>query len=246
MTSRELTDKLATLGEWYGDINLGEIGVWTPSKMLAGQRTAWDGVRNVRTAIDYAGKSVLDLGSLDGMWAFEAEELGASTVIASDVYQMAGAEMFERFCFAKTCRSSKAAMIPNADIHDLPNRMRSVMRAWGVQKGFDIIQCLGLLYHIQNPLLGLQQMRRCCAPGAVVLIETACTEETQSALRFNFNKGFYNDEVTYWIPSQSCLMDMLALSGFIVRLHSVSRIRADRVCLIADAGEFTDREERFG
>ena len=44
----------------------------------------WNNTRKVRDAIDYRDKSVLDLGSWDGMWAFEAEMLGAALTVATD------------------------------------------------------------------------------------------------------------------------------------------------------------------
>jgi tRNA (mo5U34)-methyltransferase len=44
----------------------------------------WDNARQARKAVDSTGKTVLDLGSWDGMWAFEAEMLGAAFVFAID------------------------------------------------------------------------------------------------------------------------------------------------------------------
>lgn len=43
-------------------------------------------IRQSRGYIQYGGKRVLDIASFDGMWAFEAEELGVSIVITTDCY----------------------------------------------------------------------------------------------------------------------------------------------------------------
>ncbi len=44
----------------------------------------WSNARQVRNTVDYRDKAVLDLASWDGLWAFEAEALGAAMVVATD------------------------------------------------------------------------------------------------------------------------------------------------------------------
>jgi tRNA (mo5U34)-methyltransferase len=243
LLTHEVEAAARALGPWYHSVKLTP-NYTTAGEMEKGCADLWRHIRKVREGIDYKGKSVLDLGSLDGMWSFEAEACGASTVIAGDILQMAGQATYERFSFARFVRDSKVCFLPNVDIHDLPNRLDSVLRAWEIGAGFDIIQCFGLLYHVQNPLLALQQMRRVIKDGGSLFLETACRDEPGSNMRFNYDRSFYDDPVTYWIPTKMCLMEMLALSGF--ELLHLSFGRAERICIVAGAVEFIDREKALG
>jgi hypothetical protein len=65
---------------WYHRMDLGN-GVTTPGHPW---EWLWEITRGARNAIDYKNKTVLDLGSWDGMWAFEAEMLGAALAVATD------------------------------------------------------------------------------------------------------------------------------------------------------------------
>jgi tRNA (mo5U34)-methyltransferase len=242
----EIRREAEALGVWYHSIKLtGDYA--PPSRMAESQATVWQATRNIRAGINYSGRSVLDLGSLEGMWAFEAEQLGAKIIVASDKFQMCGSEMFDRFCLARFCRQSKVFYVTNADVHCLQSRVASVMRLFDLaDKGFDIIQCTGLLYHVQHPLLALQEIRRCSHVGSSLLLETACSNGSDSVAAFNLDGRIYGDPVTYWVPTMRCLMDMLRLSGFAVRESTVVNARTDRVSLVADAVEFEDRERILG
>lgn len=80
MTSDEIKSKSESFKRWYHAIELFP-GYVTPSNMTPSMHQ-WEQVRKVREKMDYKGKSVLDLGTMDGMWAFEAEKLGAKPVYA--------------------------------------------------------------------------------------------------------------------------------------------------------------------
>lgn len=82
MDAEELRRKVASFRFWYHKIDLGH-GVVNPGQPFD---AVWDMIRQSRAALDYKEKSVLDIASFDGMWAFEAEKLGASTVVATDCY----------------------------------------------------------------------------------------------------------------------------------------------------------------
>ena len=66
--------------KWYHKIDLGN-GIITPGRDY---EKMWQSTSCVMNNINYEGKRVLDLGSLDGYWAFEAEKRGASTIVATD------------------------------------------------------------------------------------------------------------------------------------------------------------------
>jgi len=78
---------------WYHKIDLGN-GIVTPG---FNYDPLWDNIRKVRSRIDYQGKTVLDIASFDGLWAFEAEHLGAKTVVATDCLY----RTFKNFMFCR-------------------------------------------------------------------------------------------------------------------------------------------------
>lgn len=243
---RDYVAEAKALGNWYHAIQLTPEFITTPTLPITHQ---WESNRKVRAALDYKGKTVLDLGTMDGMWAYEAEALGAKTVVASDIWQ-GPATGFHRFMLAREAMKSNVWVVTNADVHDLYNRMRSVMEHLGIA-GFDIVQCLGLLYHVQNPMLALHQIRRCMVTGSVLFLETAFwrTTDERPMARFNSDLGVYNDGSTYWAMNQRCLVDMLKMCGFVARLDTASRIEKHeigRIAILCDAVVVHPTVDNFG
>src|SRR5690349_4298900 len=99
--------------QWYHVIELAP-GYFTESNMTA-SFPQWGQVRKVRERIDYHSKSVLDIGTMDGMWAFEAEKLGASHVAGADIWQ-AAPQGRERFEFARLALNSHVECIPDCNV----------------------------------------------------------------------------------------------------------------------------------
>jgi len=209
----------------------------------------WANNRTVRAALDYRDKSVLDLGTMDGMWAFEAESLGARVVVAADIWQncIAG---YHRFMLAHEARGSKVMPVVNGDVHSLYSKLASPMLRLGID-GFDIIQCLGLLYHVQNPWLALHQIRRCLSNTGTMLLETALWDHGGDVpmMRANFDLGTYDDASTFWIPNLPCLLGLLVATGFTPKLDSVSIVEpyaVRRVAMICTAGPKPGGDDNFG
>ena len=78
---RALERAVASLPNWIHTIEVGD-GVWTPGHW---PKESQRHVREALDAIDFDGRKVLDIGTLDGLWAFEAEQRGASQVYATDM-----------------------------------------------------------------------------------------------------------------------------------------------------------------
>lgn len=229
MTREEIMAKAKSLGPWYHEIQLIP-GYSTNSYMAQYLAPVWEMIRQKRTDLDYRYKSVLDLGTMDGYWAFGAEARGAKQVVAGDIWQGAGTinpiwpwnrpgNGIERLLFAKEVLASRVVPVVNAEVQDLHRCLMPVMRNLAL-KGFDIIQCFGLLYHIPNPLLALREIRRCLADDGVLFLETACYEphdtihSQQPIMRFNRSPMLYDDGSTYWLPNDVCLREMLKDTGF--------------------------------
>lgn len=229
MTNEEIKTEALALGEWYHEIELFP-GFVTPSSFAENSRDQWINTREVRKRLSYTGKIVLDMGTMDGMWAFEAEKLGSKKVYAIDICQN-NPKAEARFKLAADALGSRA-IYAKVNAHTL--RTDSTQLNW---PKFDIIQCLGLLYHTQNPMLILNNVAACLKGKGIVLFETACIfDETPTPwMRFNFDYGIYFDQTTYCCPNWVGLKGMLKLVGLDVDESSKSVIKGNisRVAFLA-------------
>ena len=120
------------------------------------------------------GARCLDIGTMDGFWAFEMERRGGAEVVASDVHDT-GADPFdprrpvypspygreENFRLAAELRGSRATY-RERNVYDLDPEEDGVFD--GVFKGY-------VLQMLRDPLRGLDRVRRVCR-GHLLLLET--------------------------------------------------------------------------
>lgn len=226
-------DRLGKIVPWYHRFELPDdilIPGWD------GIYGVWENIRGVRAAIDYRQKRVLDLGCRDGMWAFDAEAAGAATVIATDI----GCEGYrEHATFIKGALGSRVGLYFNVPTEEAFGRLDTF---FAVNPGlFDIVQHLGLLYHVEDPMRSLRETRKCINAGGTLLLETAYWRDggEKPAALFNSRSDVYIDPNTYWAFNLPGLLDVLKVCGFEAVLDSVSCIDQGngigRVCLRAKA-----------
>lgn len=237
-----LKKRMESLKPWYHNIDLGH-GLVTPGRGYDG---IWGIIRDVMKNLDYKGKSVLDIASWDGLWAFEAEKLGASRVVSTDTR----VEGSENLLFAKYVLQSKVFPLFNAPVQDLPNRLKIV----GFDPYFDIVHHLGLFYHLRDPLLSLTKAREIMKEGGYLLLETASIEDNErSYMAWNGvapDFHFYGPSDT-WAPTRLCLKEILLRTGFEPvmeekwKTYGAShmalkgpKFAVGRICLIAKAVPF--------
>jgi len=106
---------------------------------------------------DLTGKRVLDIGAWDGWFSFEAERRGAA-VTSVDCQEQANYLELHRKLGSK-------ADYRNLDLFELP---------WVDLGKFDIVFCLGVLYHLRHPLWGLEIL--CGLSTELVIVETFVTD----------------------------------------------------------------------
>jgi SAM-dependent methyltransferase len=241
MTDLEIRTKAESFGKWYHELQLTP-SFRTPSLPF---QDVWEQIQSVRDTIDYKDKTVLDLGSMDGRWAFDAENRKARAVVASDIWPN------PRLLFAREVFKSNITVVPNADIHCLVDRMRSSMAHLGIHK-FDIVQCMGLIYHVQNPMLGFHQIRQLIAPDGVMLLETgAWTGGGDEPLaRLNRGKMLYQDGSTYWMMNLACIEQVLGVCGFQLDRSTLKRFGqwqgTERICGLVRPIPVTHSLDDFG
>jgi tRNA (mo5U34)-methyltransferase len=210
---------------WYHSIDLGH-GIVTPGRSYG---ALWDAIRACRAGIDYRGKTILDLASWDGLWAFEAEASGAGLVIATDcanTWHGPAHSGMDNLIFVREVLRSSVLPLWNVPPYDLTTHLAPVVHSHPqTRKGLDVVQHLGLLYHLRDPLRSLAQARAVLKVGGSLLLETAVYNSDTCAMYFNKDwKDIYEDTSTWWAPTPSCLLEMLRTSLFDVDEKSIRTV----------------------
>ncbi|HUA61679.1 MAG TPA: DUF1698 domain-containing protein [Verrucomicrobiae bacterium] len=212
----DFTRRLAEKG-WYHSFELPDGQRIEGCMPLEWQRERWS---RFPIPADLTGKRVLDIGAWDGWFSFEAERRGAA-VTSVDCFEAAGYLQMHR-------RLGSRAEYRNFDLFELP------LAGLGQ---FDIVLCLGVLYHVKHPLLALEIV--CSLATEVALIETFVIDgeswrERRSeipTLEF-YETDELNGQFDNWFgPSVGALEGMCRASGFArVDLAAVDRENALVAC----------------
>ena len=172
MSSEEIAKKVASVTHWYHQIKLPDGSV-TPGINQSAETFAV--YEKLGFPEDLTGKRVLDIGCADGYLSFLAEAKGAAEVVAVD-YRLPTAS---GFAVASDILDSKVKHVVD-NVYDLsPDK-------YGL---FDVVIFVGVLYHLRNPLLGLDKVRSMAKRNALVLVEShvADAEITQHLSKQGLN-----------------------------------------------------------
>jgi len=194
MTPDEIAGKIASVPYWHHRIELAP-GVFTP------------GQSNCRALLDrlelpetMQGLRVLDVGTRDGFFAFEMERRGAE-VVAVDYMEASRTG----FAVASEALGSQVQYV-----HENLLNLREELGQ------FDVVLFLGILYHLRDPMWGLEVMRSRCR-GEIYVETFVCDEEIANeapVMRFYPRDSLRGDASNYWAPNMSCLQAMLEENRF--------------------------------
>jgi tRNA (mo5U34)-methyltransferase len=182
---------------------------------------------------DCTGLRVLDIGTRDGFFAFELERRGAD-VLAID------------YCAAKDTGFSVAAELLGSKVaYRQENIYDLTVEKYG---SFDVILCLGLLYHLPDPMKALYIVRSLCrkrlymetlviddsvllTDGRTIPLKELSPELLEIPLmQFYPAQVLNNDPTNYWGPNVKCLVAMLTENRFQVLWHKMNGNRAVVKC----------------
>jgi tRNA (mo5U34)-methyltransferase len=203
--NEELKNEMNSI-KWWHRIEL-EDGLFTPGEVVHGADGSDYATTRFGMPKDLSGKTVLDVGTWDGFFSFEAEKRGASKVVACDVSINAGGNWggTTGFNFAKKVLKSNVEF-KECSVEDLISNNIGT---------YDIVMCYGVLYHLQNLIPALKNLAAVTKEYA--LIETAVLPAIMDNPKFPlcaFLNKFENDPTNYWYPNTNCLIAMLQLCGF--------------------------------
>ena len=191
---------------WQHRIQLAP-GYVTPGIVGPDTIPDWEEKYLFPSAQELKGASLLDIGTLNGLYAFEAEKRGASPVVAIDRDPTFPEDSREAFRFAAKVLGSRV-------IH----RIRSVYDLEPSDFGtYDFVLMLGVLYHLKFPLYGLYRAASVCRN--VFLLETHVTlkdDLSWPTMLFYPGSELNNDPTSWWGPNPRCVDAMMEHLGFTI------------------------------
>ncbi|HMC62733.1 MAG TPA: DUF1698 domain-containing protein, partial [Candidatus Solibacter sp.] len=212
----DLSAELAQKG-WYHSFALPDGSVIPAVMSLEWQRERW---QRFPIPEDLRGKRLLDIGAWDGWFSFEAERRGAEVTSVDRVE-------IPNYLHMHRLLGSKAAY-RNLDLFELP--------AAGLGN-FDIVLCLGVLYHLRHPVLALEIV--CSLTTEVAIVETFVTDGAGwrehvadiPTMEF-YETDELNGQMDNWVGlTVGCLLAMCRAAGFArVELFAVDSINAAVAC----------------
>jgi 2-polyprenyl-3-methyl-5-hydroxy-6-metoxy-1,4-benzoquinol methylase len=146
---------------------------------------------------EVAGMSCLDVGTMEGLVPVLLKKRGARDVLAVD--------------FSEHSVGKLAAV---RHYHGVDFEFRSVGLMYRLHeqlagRGFDLVNCSGLLYHVFSPLSVLASVRPLVKRGGLALVSTNVTLDPGYTMDFNAAGRMQSEGNTFWYPSARLLDYML-------------------------------------
>lgn len=195
---------------WYHTLDLGG-GVVTPG--MFDHRAMVDRYLIPR---DLSGLRCLDVGTMDGFWAFEMERRGAAEVVAVDL------EDPERLDWPASLRQvteksldetkgERFAVVAEALGSKVKRELRSVYEIAPDLGQFDLIFSGDLLVHLKDPMTALERILSVCRGSAVI-----CTPIKRFRMFPQRPVAEIDgiDEFQWWVMNQAGLTRMMTAAGF--------------------------------
>jgi tRNA (mo5U34)-methyltransferase len=226
---REYAGRMA----WYHEIDLGN-GVLTPGmKSQADIAREWD----LFALGDLTGRSVLDIGGIDGAYAFLAEQAGARSVAVLDHYLWATDAERYRDIYHKHIDAGITPPAPHESDawhpDTTPTRWRfdtakQALRSQVEAVPLDFSDCdldavglrdvvlyLGVLYHVPDPVRALRRVAAVTRQQAIIETEAMFLRGHPEALWRFFPAGeLNNDRSNWWVPNINALLGLIGAAGF--------------------------------
>jgi 2-polyprenyl-3-methyl-5-hydroxy-6-metoxy-1,4-benzoquinol methylase len=142
---------------------------------------------------DLRGMSCLDLGSMEGLIPVLMKRGGAADVLATDAIDHCWdkLEAVQHYYGVEFEYKSVGLM------YELDKKLKG--------RGFDLVHCSGLLYHVFSPLGVLCGLRPLVKRGGLMIVSTNVVVDDGYAMEFN-NAGRLQDERnTFWYPTVKLL-----------------------------------------
>lgn len=188
--------------DWWHTIELPD-GTVTPGKT---NYMIPENAERFQLPPDLSGNSVLDIGTFDGFWAIEARKRGAHAIAMDRWRPMLGTAALSLSAY--NLQYWHSGDIDNAEIPgDLSEK-------------FDLVLFYGVLYHLKNPVHGIQYAADWAVPGGLVIIETAVNQgkmaqfaDSEVPLVWMIDEVHHNDPSNYCMPNTAGVIQLAKMAG---------------------------------
>ncbi|MBP3960728.1 DUF1698 domain-containing protein [Gemmata sp. G18] len=185
---------------WYHEFDFGNgLRTKTHCHQIEQHRHIWKFMESHLATIDFRDKSVLDIGAWDGYWSFFAEKRGARSVLASD-------DLGQNWSQGRGIHLAKELLGSSIEI----DQNQSVYTLGARGQKFDVILFLGVYYHLHDPFHALAQIRHCCHPNTIVVVDGPVATNLEP------NEALYDFPNQYceWLPTVGALQQVLTATYF--------------------------------
>jgi tRNA (mo5U34)-methyltransferase len=186
--------------DWYHRIEL-------PGGVVTTGKHGPIGLSKLQLPESLSGKTVLDVGAWDGFYSFEAARRGASRVLATDSFVWQNRWTQAGFTLAR-------ATLELDDVVD--DRVIDVMELSpeAIGETFDVVLCLGVLYHLVNPIDALTRVASMCRELLILETETALNYLPFPAARCWPTDELAQDHTNWWSMNHRAIKALLRTCGF--------------------------------
>lgn len=155
--------------------------------------------------LDLSGREVLDIGSWNGYFAFEAKRAGASRVIASDslCWHLPIFRGRETFDLARECLGLDIET-KVIDPTELPADLKPV----------DVVLFLGVFYHMHDPISVLRSAAALAREVLVIETHQDLLTLDRPGMIFYPRDTLNGDHSNWWGPNPECLFELLDSIGW--------------------------------
>jgi tRNA (mo5U34)-methyltransferase len=199
--------------DWYHSIDLPS-GVTTP-----GMFDHRPHLGRYPLPADLTGRRCLDVGTMDGFWAFEMERRGAAEVVAIDLEDPEQLDWPEplRAGHDRRMDETKAerfALVREALGSRVRRELLSVYDLSPAFGRFDVVFCGDLLLHLRDPVTACANLRSVCDEVAVIV--NPITRVSRLPFRDRRPLAVFDgvDEFVYWTTNLSGLVRLVRAGGF--------------------------------
>lgn len=198
----EIEALVAGHANWYHQIELAP-GVTTPG--CHHSKLGLEYLDRLGLPRDCSGRRVLDVGCMDGFFAFEMERRGA-TVVGLDYAdpEVTGFSIAQRVLGSRVEHRTE-------NVYDLdPER----------HGRFDLVLFLGVLYHLRNPMLAFDRVRAVTEDGGLLFVETQLSTEPSvfssdvPLWHYYPRDSLHRDGTNKWAPNPAGLEAVVAECQF--------------------------------
>lgn len=192
--------------QWYHCLRLTPEYTTPGRSGFSLEMPGWETNYQFPSLQDLSGKTVLDIGTMNGIFAFEAERRGASRVVAIDRDPPAYPDAREAFDFARRALGSKVVAYRGMSIYDLSPKDPGV---------FDVVLLYGVLYHLKFPLWGLYKAASVAREELIVETHVTLYDDLGLPMMLFYPATELNEEPTnWWGPNPRCVDAMMEHLGF--------------------------------